>query len=713
MDRKARFEPINRALPSLRAPSDGAGRRFRQQAAVIRECNSTLASLNFLEGVESSGVIDIDSIDCHPLGETIRRVLAHVIALQPPGNVEVGEAALTKLLAGKAASMYLSGEIAGQIPTGSLAAFSPKQVSRPSDASGAPLLSAICGPTASPYLNAPNQRMLRSSTEYAAAIEAFGVASTYLDPVLASSRKRYVQFVNDLLTADSVTAVCYIYAEAGVFFVTKKDGTLRLIIDARKGNQYFKKPPWVDMLSGEGMARVEVTLEQLADLCIASGDVKNAFHHFAIPLWLSRYFGLPPVRASDLNLTGKTIDGKLLASADLVYPVPRTLPMGFSWAMFFCQHVGLDLHRRAQLPRSLSWVADRAPPAIISDPEDGLLWNFADNFGNVCSTRPRANLMLGSVIDVAKQSGLLVHDIQWADGRGQNLGYDVRASSGSVSHTALRAVRTREAARALARRRTASGRAVQLTNGHLSFVGLLCRGSLSVLNTAFRFALAAYLEPQPIWETVRKELLAFAGLMPLIVADWTLPWSSTAYISDASPYGFAFAVADLGVAACSKMGRVRERSRFLMDDASAHARDHAFRSLGLDTDEDDIDGHRLAELTNVAGFPEISRHVLEPSQWTLVRHGAWRDKDETIIIYECRCLLYAVRHACFHLKPSRIVFILDNLGLVLALAKGRSSSFALLSVIRKVYASAFRSGHVLCFRWVPSEVNFADEGSRF
>ena len=109
MDRMARSEPINRALPSLRAPSEGSGRRFRQQAAVIRECNSTLAALNFLEGVESSGVIDIDFIDCHPLGETIRRVLAHVIALRPPGNVEVGEAALTKLLAGKAASMYLSG----------------------------------------------------------------------------------------------------------------------------------------------------------------------------------------------------------------------------------------------------------------------------------------------------------------------------------------------------------------------------------------------------------------------------------------------------------------------------------------------------------------------------------------------------------------------------------------------------------------------------
>ena len=50
---------------------------------------------------------------------------------------------------------------------------------------------------------------------------------------------------------------------------------------------------------------------------------------------------------------------------------------------------------------------------------------------------------------------------------------------------------------------------------------------------------------------------------------------------------------------------------------------------------------------------------------------------------------------------------------MLALAKGRSSSFVLLSVIRKVYAAAFRSGHVLHFRWVPSEVNFADEGSSF
>ena len=35
----------------------------------------------------------------------------------------------------------------------------------------------------------------------------------------------------------------------------------------------------------------------------------------------------------------KMIDQKRLAPESLIYPVRTTLPMGFSWAMFFCQDV--------------------------------------------------------------------------------------------------------------------------------------------------------------------------------------------------------------------------------------------------------------------------------------------------------------------------------------------------------------------------------------
>ena len=57
--------------------------------------------------------------------------------------------------------------------------------------------------------------------------------------------------------------------------------------------------------------------------------------------------------------------------------------------------------------------------------------------------------------------------------------------------------------------------------------------------------------------------------------------------------------------------------------------------------------------------------------------------------------------------------MLDNLALVLLLTKGRTLSFHVLAVIRRIYGIAYRANCDLVFRWVPSEVNYSDRGSRF
>ena len=48
--------------------------------------------------------------------------------------------------------------------------------------------------------------------------------------------------------------------------------------------------------------------------------------------------------------------------------------------------------------------------------------------------------------------------------------------------------------------------------------------------------------------------------------------------------------------------------------------------------------------------------------------------------------------------------------IVLATAKGRTTNVVLWATLRKMFASAFRSGHTLAFRWIPSGVKFADKG---
>ena len=58
------------------------------------------------------------------------------------------------------------------------------------------------------------------------------------------------------------------------------------------------------------------------------------------------------------------------------------------------------------------------------------------------------------------------------------------------------------------------------------------------------------------------------------------------------------------------------------------------------------------------------------------------------------------------------LYVVDNLSLCLANTKKRTSSFQLVQVIRSIGALALATGSHCISRWIPSEVNPADEPSR-
>ena len=101
-----------------------------------------------------------------------------------------------------------------------------------------------------------------------------------------------------------------------------------------------------------------------------------------------------------------------------------------------------------------------------------------------------------------------------------------------------------------------------------------------------------------------------------------------------------------------------------------------------------------------------------PRNQKLAAYGGFF-REEKIILLEARSILYAVRHAESSYLPGRLQTFSDNLALVPALCKGCSLFRTLLSVTRQIYASGFRAGFALSFRWMPSELNYSDKGSRF
>ena len=91
----------------------------------------------------------------------------------------------------------------------------------------------------------------------------------------------------------------------------------------------------------------------------------------------------------------------------------------------------------------------------------------------------------------------------------------------------------------------------------------------------------------------------------------------------------------------------------------------------------------------------------------------WR-YEEGIIHLEARAVLKGIERLARsqHGHDARALFVGDNLALSLALGRSRSRDFKLLTLIRRAGSLALARGLRLVFRWVPSELNSSDKGSR-
>ena len=90
--------------------------------------------------------------------------------------------------------------------------------------------------------NAVEERRLLSGEELEGEMEK-GVPGCYMDPLLANSPSRFLDFVCKLFKCCLIGFARSVRVECGLLFVTKKSGKLRMIIDARRANVMFRKPP--------------------------------------------------------------------------------------------------------------------------------------------------------------------------------------------------------------------------------------------------------------------------------------------------------------------------------------------------------------------------------------------------------------------------------------------------------------------------------------
>ena len=120
-----------------------------------------------------------------------------------------------------------------------------------------------------------------------------------MDDILRLDSSAYHQFIFDLWAKGMLTFGQRKSAEIIPFFVSKKDGRLRLVLDFRATNSHFKSPPDIAMAAGYTFGQLFVEGDQ--KVYTAQSDIKDYFYSIGLPEYLHSFFSLPPIRPSTLR----------------------------------------------------------------------------------------------------------------------------------------------------------------------------------------------------------------------------------------------------------------------------------------------------------------------------------------------------------------------------------------------------------------------------
>lgn len=487
-----------------------------------------------------------------------------------------------------------------------------------------------------------------------------------------------------------------------IFFVKKKQDKLRMILDCRRSNCHFGVPSNVKLATGDSLARVEVGEGEKLYICNA--DLANAFYTLSMPAELRKFFGLRRIRARDLGIT--EVCGQPVGGETWVTPRVSVLPMGWSWALYWCQSVHEKIVERAGL-KPEERLQDFSPA-----PKDGFFHiQYVDNLhvGGTCKEEVLERFR--RAVAELEATGLTVHEIEECDSETRVLGWEYD-SRGFFRPGRGRVWRARKAIREIVRRGRASGQQLERLVGHMTFISLGRREVLSVFAEVYTFIRKHYAVETPLWKSVRRELQTWDGICPLIVQNLRTPWSEKTLSVDASEWGLGVCETETSSTCNRQLGSFSERWRF-RDPQSSHARSFAFiedeklrGAIEVDRPIEDED------VSAVGLFSSVPYNIVDRS-WLVVGRYKWK-KQESMPVLEARSTLHAVKHI---LRSSlrhrqKHVILTDSMTAALAFSKGRAKTQLLRNVVQRVSALCLASGSTVFLRWIPSEWNPSDSPSR-
>ena len=534
----------------------------------------------------------------------------------------------------------------------------------------------------------------------------------YMDPILKNNLHEYCVFIKDLFEKGMLQFTSHPRDLISPFFVAKKSGKQRLVLDCRAVNQRFRPPPRVALAAGFSWSRLHIPEGET--LFTAQSDIRDYFYSLSLPAELRELFCLPPIPHS-LLLEWQVpfeLGGCCASSGGWVWPCMRVVPMGWSWAMWIAQRVHTEQVMIATGIGADQILVDNAPAPSLSK-DSVVVTPYADNL-NVCGLDADVvQRVKDQAVSHLRKLGFRIHEEIDASERVQSLGFEVDGRAGVVRPMKDKLMKVIATFHWLTRRPRLRGRAVEKVIGHATHFMLLRRDLLSVFRHLYDFARVNYDRRVRLWPEAAREAKWAAWLLRLCSADLRRKWDEEITSSDASLSGIAVSKRSLDVDTIKEVGKYKEVWRFKVKHPTAKPREVA---LG-----DPFSDPETVKPIDVAydpfeldySFPEVDSACLQPEDWHLC-FNTRMNIPEHITILEGRGFVASLRHklrAARSFSKSHL-HLGDNLGMILSAEKGRSNAYGLLRVCRRLCSLALASDCHFSYRWIPSEKNVADHASR-
>jgi hypothetical protein len=508
---------------------------------------------------------------------------------------------------------------------------------------------------------------------------------------LVNSRVEYAKLIQRLISLGMVRLSRNALVVNGLFCVPKDDHWLRLIIDCRPANSVFAEPKPLSLPTPDILASLR--LPRGRRIKVAHSDVDNCFHRMKMPLWLQPYFALPALRAGDVGA------GDEFGADTLVYPLLTRLPMGWSHSPFLCQEAHTFIVRTCtRLSAADEITADN--DLVVDRPR----WCvYLDDFTLLSPDNCDPDGIFREYLEAMKRNGLPAKPskVEPPADSATSLGLEIDCLQGTIGVSPAKLHELCLETSALLERGEATGFQLSAVLGKWTWAFLVRRQALACFGAVYRFTDSARGATFRIWRSVARELRIAMGLAPLLYANLAADWAPIIVATDASEYG-------QGVVARSAKPSEAEREAPLARKTPASAQQI--------TEELKGQAHQQCRRVklSVAQRTALETAAVADGWWSEIVSARWKFADLHINTFELRAMLTALRWLASRpaFSGSRVLLLSDSAVAVAAVAKGRSSSFPLLRILRQLAATSLACDITLWPRWLPSARNPADEASR-